>query len=80
VNVSIAETATTPLFPNNPASLTLALAAVLACLLSAGVVFVQEQMDGSLTTPAQVEAYLGVPVLAAMPRESQAHQLPRTHA
>ena len=70
VNVTIAEAATAPVFPNNPASLTLILASILGCLLSAGLVFVQEQMDGSLTTPDQVEAYLGVPVLAAMPRES----------
>jgi polysaccharide biosynthesis protein PslE len=77
VNVSIAEGATAPVFPNNPASLTLALAAILGCLLSAGLVFVQEQMDGSLSSPDQVEAYLGVPVLAAMPRESHPpHQLP----
>jgi uncharacterized protein involved in exopolysaccharide biosynthesis len=70
VNVTIAEAATAPVFPNNPASLTLILASILGCLLSAGLVLVQEQMDGSLTTPDQVEAYLGVPVLAAMPRES----------
>jgi hypothetical protein len=45
--------------------------------LSAGLVFVQEQMDGSLSSPDQVEAYLGVPVLAAMPRESNpSRQLP----
>jgi uncharacterized protein involved in exopolysaccharide biosynthesis len=77
VNVSIAEAATAPVFPNNPASLTLVLAAILGCLLSAGLVFVQEQMDGSLSSPDQVEAYLGVPVLAAMPRESNpSRQLP----
>jgi uncharacterized protein involved in exopolysaccharide biosynthesis len=77
VNVSIAEAATAPVFPNNPASLTLILAVILGCLLSAGLVFVQEQIDGSLTTPDQVEAYLGVPVLAAMPRESgPTRQLP----
>jgi uncharacterized protein involved in exopolysaccharide biosynthesis len=77
VNVSIAEAATAPVFPNNPASLTLVLAAILGCLLSAGLVFVQEQMDGSLSSPDQVEAYLSVPVLAAMPRESNpSRQLP----
>jgi uncharacterized protein involved in exopolysaccharide biosynthesis len=70
VNVSIAEAASTPLFPNNPASLTLMLAAILGCLLSTGLVFVQEQLDGSMRSPEQVEAYLGVPVLAAMPHES----------
>ena len=70
VNVSIAEVASAPLFPNNPASLTLMLAAILGCLLSTGLVFVQEQLDGSMRSPGQVEAYLGVPVLAAMPHES----------
>jgi polysaccharide biosynthesis transport protein len=72
VNVSIAEAASAPLFPNNPASLTLMLAAILGCLLSTGLVFVQEQLDGSMRSPEQVEAYLGVPVLAAMPHESSA--------
>jgi capsular polysaccharide biosynthesis protein len=48
----------------------LMLAAILGCLLSTGLVFVQEQLDGSMRSPEQVEAYLGVPVLAAMPHES----------
>jgi polysaccharide biosynthesis transport protein len=79
VNVSIAEAATAPVFPNNPASLTLVLAAILGCLLSAGLVFVQEQIDGSLRSPEQVEAYLGVPVLAAMPHETSGSlRLPRS--
>jgi uncharacterized protein involved in exopolysaccharide biosynthesis len=79
VNVSIAEAATAPMFPNNPASLTLVLAAILGCLLSAGLVFVQEQIDGSLRSPEQVEAYLGVPVLAAMPHEASGSlRLPRS--
>jgi polysaccharide biosynthesis transport protein len=79
VNVSIAEVATAPIFPNNPASLTLVLAAILGCLLSAGLVFVQEQIDGSLRSPEQVEAYLGVPVLAAMPHETSGSlRLPRS--
>jgi uncharacterized protein involved in exopolysaccharide biosynthesis len=79
VNVSIAEAATAPMFPNNPASLTLVLAAILGCLLSAGLVFVQEQIDGSLRSPEQVEAYLGVPVLAAMPHETSGSlRLPRS--
>ena len=79
VNVSIAEAATAPVFPNNPASLTLVLAAILGCLLSAGLVFVQEQIDGSLRSPEQIEAYLGVPVLAAMPHETSGSlRLPRS--
>jgi uncharacterized protein involved in exopolysaccharide biosynthesis len=79
VNVSIVEAATAPMFPNNPASLTLVLAAILGCLLSAGLVFVQEQIDGSLRSPEQVEAYLGVPVLAAMPHETSGSlRLPRS--
>lgn len=70
VNVSIAQAATVPAFPSNPASLMLAIAAVLGCLLSAGAAFIHEQLDSSIGSPDQVEAYLDMPVLAAMPEEA----------
>lgn len=72
INVSIAEEAAVPVFPSNPASLTLLVAAILGCFVSMGTVVVQEQLDTSLSTPDQVEAYLDIPVLASMPRDGVA--------
>jgi len=69
VNVSIAQAASVPAFPSNPASLVLSIAAVLGCLMGLGAAFVHEQIDSSMASPDQVEAYLNMPVLAAMPDE-----------
>jgi uncharacterized protein involved in exopolysaccharide biosynthesis len=81
INVSIAQEPTVPVFPSNPASLTLLIAAILGCFLSAGAVVIQEQLDTSLSTPDQVEAYLGIPVLASMPRDGVAiPQLPNSRS
>jgi capsular polysaccharide biosynthesis protein len=76
VNVSIAQAASVPAFPSNPASLVLSIAAVLGCLLGAGAAFVHEQIDSSMGSPDQVEAYLNMPVLAAMPEEVPLRRLP----
>jgi len=48
--------------------------------LSAGLVFVQEQIDGFVAIPQnKSRAYLGVPVLAAMPHETSGSlRLPRS--
>ncbi len=69
INVSIAEEASVPVFPSNPAGLTLLIATILGCLVSVGAVVVQEQLDTSLSTPDQVERYLDIPVLASMPKD-----------
>src|SRR5499427_6753866 len=76
VNVSIAQAASVPAFPSNPASLVLSIAAVLGCLMGLGAAFVHEQIDSSMASPDQVEAYLNMPVLAAMPDEIPLRRLP----
>jgi uncharacterized protein involved in exopolysaccharide biosynthesis len=76
VNVSIAQAASVPAFPSNPASLVLSIAAVLGCLMGLGAAFVHEQIDSSMGSPDQVEAYLNMPVLAAMPDEIPLRRLP----
>jgi len=67
LNVSIAESATVPIVPSNPASFILALGFIFACLLSGGIVLAQEHMDTSLRTADEVERALDVPVLAHLP-------------
>jgi capsular polysaccharide biosynthesis protein len=67
LNVSIAQAATVPFLPTNPVPLILILGWIFACLVSAGVVFVQDRLDTSLRTPAQIERYLDVPVLGSLP-------------
>jgi uncharacterized protein involved in exopolysaccharide biosynthesis len=76
VNVSIAQAASVPAFPSNPASLVLSIAAVLGCLMGLGAAFVHEQIDSSMASPDQIEAYLNMPVLAAMPDEIPLRRLP----
>lgn len=69
LNVSIAQKATVPFAPSNPASLLLAIGWFFACLVGIGVVFVQEKLDAPLHTPEQIEKYLDVPVVRYLPVE-----------
>ncbi len=69
LNVAIAESATVPALPASPRwDLNLMLGFILALLISVGLAFVTDQVDPSFRTPEEVEGYLGVPVLASMPR------------
>src|SRR5438876_1100397 len=69
VNVSVAEEATVPGFPSSPRwTLNLALGFVLACFVSLGLGFGLDYLDRSFRTPREVEVYLGLPVLAALPK------------
>lgn len=69
VNVAIAESATVPALPSGPGkSLYLILGFLLATLVSLGLAFIVDYMDPSFRTPDEVEAYLGVPVIASFPR------------
>jgi uncharacterized protein involved in exopolysaccharide biosynthesis len=71
LNVTIAQPATVPILPTNPASLILLLGWLLACLVSTAVVFVQERLKPAIHTPDQIESYLDVPVLARLPDENR---------
>ncbi|GGE84262.1 GumC family protein [Sphingomonas prati] len=62
-----ADVPTHPTSPNRP--LLLALAAIVALVAGAGTIGVQEAMAGGLRTSEEVQAQLGVPVLAAIPNE-----------
>src|SRR6266516_1514410 len=69
VNVSVAEEATVPGFPSSPRwTRYFALGFVLACFVSLGLGFGLDYLDRSFRTPRVVEVYLGLPVLAALPK------------
>jgi uncharacterized protein involved in exopolysaccharide biosynthesis len=69
LNVAIAEEATVPFEPSGPPKLLLLLlGALFAGLGSVMLAFVADYLDPSFRTPDEVQAFLGSPVLAAIPR------------
>ncbi|HXM64753.1 MAG TPA: GumC family protein [Terriglobales bacterium] len=68
VNVAIAEQPVVPSLPSNSPALVVLLGMLLAATVTMGTVFVQEYLDPSFRTPAEVSAELNVPVLAAVPQ------------
>ena len=69
LNVSVAEEATVPGIPSSPSwPLNLALGFVLACFVSVALGFGFDYLDHSFRTPREVEVYLGIPVLASLPK------------
>jgi uncharacterized protein involved in exopolysaccharide biosynthesis len=72
VNVVIAEAATVPFLPSGPSNfLILLLGGLLATLVSVGLAFVSDYWDPSFRTPHEVEAFLNIPVAAAMPKNGR---------
>jgi uncharacterized protein involved in exopolysaccharide biosynthesis len=71
LNVSIAQPATIPFRPTNPATMILLLGWIFACLASTGVVLMQEQLNPTLRRPEQIEQYLDVPLLANLSGENR---------
>ena len=71
LNVAIAEQATVPLEPSGPSrTLLLLLGLIFAGLVSVGLACAAEYMDPSFRTPDEVEAVLGRPALASIPRNA----------
>jgi uncharacterized protein involved in exopolysaccharide biosynthesis len=70
LNVAVAEAATPPALPAHPAWMYGLFGALAGLVLSAGLVFVAEYNDSSYRTPDEVNQDLGIPVLAAIPREA----------
>jgi uncharacterized protein involved in exopolysaccharide biosynthesis len=70
VNVAIAEAATVPALPKYPWWLFVLLGGLLASLVSVGSAFLSDHYDPSFRTAEEVESFLDVPVLAAMPNSS----------
>ena len=69
INAAVAEAATVPAFPSSPNwSLNIILGLILAFVLSLGMAFTAEYLDATFRTPDEVEEYLGVTVIASVPR------------
>jgi uncharacterized protein involved in exopolysaccharide biosynthesis len=66
VNVAIAEQPVVPSLPSNSPAMVVLLGTVLAIVVTLGAVFIQEFMDPSFRTPAEVSAELNIPVLASV--------------
>ncbi len=72
VNVAIVEQAAVPVEPSGPRRSLIVLAGgVLASLLSVGLAFVSDRMSLSFRNPQELEAFLGIPVLAAMTKREK---------
>lgn len=68
VNVAVAEQPVVPSLPTNSPALVVLLGTLLATVVTLGAVFIQEYMDPSFRTPAEVSAELNIPVLASVPQ------------
>jgi uncharacterized protein involved in exopolysaccharide biosynthesis len=67
-NVAIVQPASVPALPVMAAQLKLALGLFLALFVGVGVAFAADYWDPCFRTPMEVEAILGLPALAAIPR------------
>jgi uncharacterized protein involved in exopolysaccharide biosynthesis len=76
LNVVIAEAAATPSLPSNQRSLTVLFGMLLATFISVGLGFGAEFLDSTFRTPNEVESFLNIPVLAAMPQYQKNGALP----
>ncbi len=67
-NVVVAEPATVPLKPQSRGLLILVFGGLFAVLVSVVLALIVDRWDPSFRTPDEVEAFLGTPVLAALPK------------
>jgi uncharacterized protein involved in exopolysaccharide biosynthesis len=67
-NVAIAQQPVVPTLPSNSRFLVLLLGTFIAATVTLGAVVIQEYLDPSFRTPAEVSAELNIPVLAAVPQ------------
>lgn len=71
VNVAVAEAATTPYFPSGPSGLTIFLLGIVGASAASVLLGVSaDRLDPSFHEPDQVEACLDIPVIAALPRNT----------
>lgn len=70
VNVSMAEAPAVPAFPNEPFGWILAGGVFTAGIAGVGAAYAADRIDSSFRTPDELNRYLGLKVLAAIPRNS----------
>ena len=67
-NVSIIDTATTPISPSSPKKLIdMAIAGAMALFLGVGIAFLLDHLDDGLHNPEEAELYLQLPSLGSVP-------------
>lgn len=69
VNVTVAEPPFVPALPSHSPTFFAGLATIAMLTLSFGLIWGLERMDRTFHTPRELEAYLGIPVLVAIPRQ-----------
>jgi uncharacterized protein involved in exopolysaccharide biosynthesis len=67
LNVSIVQSPTAPVIPKRSPTVIVMEGIILAIILSAAGALVSERLDDSFRSPAELESYLEVPVLALLP-------------
>ena len=72
LNVSVAESAAIPSLPVNSPSVLILAGGILALIVSLGSAFGVDYLNPAFRTPDEVIRYLDVPVLAALPKNSEA--------
>jgi uncharacterized protein involved in exopolysaccharide biosynthesis len=79
VNVSQVEEPITPVLPIDPPLLVMVIGTLLAGVVAVGGVYIQEHLDPSFRTPAEVSAELDIPLLAAVPQKFEPFQRTGTY-
>ena len=69
VNVAIAEQPAVPIAPERSPLIAAMFTLGLLCLSTVTTAYAMDAVDPTFRTPAELEAYLGVPVLAALPKD-----------
>lgn len=70
VNIAVAESPFVPALPSHSPQFFAVLAAIAMLMLSVGLIWSLEHMDRTFHRPHEIEAYLGVPVLVSIPRQT----------
>lgn len=72
-SVRVIDHATIPIIPFKPRiAMNLALAGMVGLLLGVGTIFVTEQLDDRIASPREIQAFVGLDVLAVIPKLSTA--------
>ena len=80
VNVAIAEQPTAPVLPAHSPFLYALIAGLFFGVMGLVAVYVRDRIDPSFHSPAELESYLEIPVIASIARDPASLPAPRLHA